>query len=126
MDLSEAQRERVASTLAFARTRLSPGAREREAAGTFDRKLWDEAASFGLTGLPLPEEWGGSGLDAYDTMLVVEALGKGCDDGGLVFSLCAHMFASAVPLWRSKSKEHHARYLADIAAGRIICANGTR
>jgi alkylation response protein AidB-like acyl-CoA dehydrogenase len=125
MDLSEAQRERVASTLAFARTRLSPGAREREAAGTFDRKLWDEAASFGLTGLPLPEEWGGSGLDAYDTMLVVEALGKGCDDGGLVFSLCAHMFASAVPLWRSKSKEHHARYLADIAAGRIICANGT-
>jgi alkylation response protein AidB-like acyl-CoA dehydrogenase len=125
MDLSEAQRERVASTLDFARTRLSPGARDREAAGTFDRKLWDEAAAFGLAGLPLPEEWGGSGLDAYDTMLVVEALGKGCDDGGLVFSLCAHMFASAVPLWRSKSKEHHDRYLADIAAGKIICANGT-
>jgi alkylation response protein AidB-like acyl-CoA dehydrogenase len=125
MDLSEVQRERVATTLQFAKTRLSPGAREREAAGIFDRRLWDEAAAFGLAGLPVPTEWGGSGLDAYDTMLVVEALGKGCDDGGLVFSLCAHMFASAVPLWRSRSTAHHEKYLADVAAGRVICANGT-
>jgi len=125
MDLSDAQRQRVDATLQFARTRLSPGARERDAAGTFDRALWNEAAAFGLCGLPLPEENGGSGLDAYDTMLVVEALGKGCEDGGLVFSLCAHMFASAVPFWRSKSTALHERYLADIAAGKLICANGT-
>src|SRR5919109_1063049 len=125
MELSPAQAERVAAVLEFARERLSPGAREREAAGTFDRKLWDEAAEFGLCGLPIPEEWGGSGLDAVDTMLVVEALGKGCDDGGLVFSLCAHMFASAVPIWRSKASAHHERYLRAIASGELICANGT-
>ncbi|MBC8131866.1 MAG: acyl-CoA dehydrogenase family protein [Deltaproteobacteria bacterium] len=125
MDLSPAQRERVDAVLNFARSRLSPGARKREADGTFDRKLWDEAAEFGLAGLPLPEEWGGGGLDAVETMLIVEALGKGCEDGGLVFSLCAHMFASAVPLWRSRSKPHHERYLRDIAAGKLICANGT-
>jgi alkylation response protein AidB-like acyl-CoA dehydrogenase len=125
MDLSDEQRERVTTTLEFARAKLTPGAREREAAGRFDRALWNEASAFGLAGLPIPAEWGGSGLDAYDTMLVVEALGKGCEDGGLVFSLCAHMFASAVPLWRSRSTAHHERYLADIAAGKIICANGT-
>ena len=125
MDLSDAQESRVDATVQFARARLSPGAREREAAGAFDRKVWDEAAQFGLAGLPLPEAWGGSGLDAVDTMLVVEALGKSCDDGGLVFSLCAHMFASAVPLWRSGATDLHERYLRDIAAGRLICANGT-
>jgi len=111
--------------LRFARTRLSPGARQREAEGRFDRKLWDECSEFGLTGLPVPETWGGSGLDAVDTMLVVEALGKGCEDGGLAFSLCAHMFASAVPIWRSGAKEIHERYLRDIATGRLLCANGT-
>jgi alkylation response protein AidB-like acyl-CoA dehydrogenase len=58
-------------------------------------------------------------------MLVVEALGKGCEDGGLVFSLCAHMFASAVPIWRSQSAAIHERYLRDIALGKLICANGT-
>lgn len=125
MTLSSSQQERIASTLQFARARLSPGAREREAAGKFDRCLWNEAAAFGLAGLPIPEEWGGSGLDAYDTMLVVEALGKGSDDGGLIFSLCAHMFASAVPIWRSGATEHHKRYLSDIVAGKVICANGT-
>jgi alkylation response protein AidB-like acyl-CoA dehydrogenase len=125
MDLSDAQREHVTSTLEFARARLTPGARAREAAGVFDRSVWDDAAAFGLAGLPIPTEWGGSGLDALDTMLVVEALGKGCEDGGLVFSLCAHMFASAVPLWRSGSRALHDRYLSDIATGKLICANGT-
>ncbi|HTV23607.1 MAG TPA: acyl-CoA dehydrogenase family protein [Polyangiaceae bacterium] len=122
---NEAQTERVTAVLKFARERLSPGAREREAEGRFDRELWNEAAEFGLAGLPIPEAWGGSGLDAVETMQVVEALGKGCEDGGFVFSLCAHMFASAVPLWRSKATAHHERYLHDIATGRLICANGT-
>lgn len=125
MEQTDAQRERVAAVLDFARHRLNPGARERDAESRFDRALWDEAAAFGLTGLPIPENWGGSGLDALETMLVVEALGKGCEDGGLVFSLCAHMFASAVPIWRSKSSEHHEQYLRAVATGKLICANGT-
>jgi alkylation response protein AidB-like acyl-CoA dehydrogenase len=124
-ELTAVQRERVDAVLRFARERLSPGARQREAAGTFDRKLWNECAGFGLTGLPIPESYGGGGLDAFETMLVVEALGKGCEDGGLVFSLCAHMFASAVPLWRSGATQIHARYLEAIATGKLICANGT-
>ena len=125
MEAPDAQAERVEAAYQFARARLSPGARLRDASATFDRKLWNEASAFGLAGLPIPETWGGSGLDAFDTMQVIEALGKGCEDAGLVFSLCAHMFASAVPIWKSKSKPHHERYLREIAAGTLICANGT-
>jgi len=124
-ELAPAQRERLDAVRRFARTRLSPGARQREAEARFDRKLWDECAEFGLCGLPLPEAWGGSGLDAVDTMLVVEALGQACEDGGLVFSLGAHMFASAVPIWRSGATEIHARYLRDLATGKLLCANAT-
>jgi L-prolyl-PCP dehydrogenase len=124
-DLTPSQRERVEATLRFARARLAPGARRRDTEGIFDRKLWDEASAFGLAGLPVPEAWGGGGLDAVDTMLVVEALGRAADDAGLVFSLCAHMFASAVPIWRSRDTGAHERYLRDIASGRLICANGT-
>ncbi len=125
MELTTSQRERVEATLDFARKRLSPGARERDKAGLFDRDLWNEAAEFGLAGLPIPDQWGGGGYDAVDTMLIVEALGRGCEDAGLVFSLCAHMFASAVPIWRSRSAYHQERYLAEIAAGRLICCNAT-
>jgi alkylation response protein AidB-like acyl-CoA dehydrogenase len=122
MDLSPAQRGRVHAATEFARSRLSPGARRREAAGAFDRRLWVEAAAFGLAGLPIPEAFGGTGLDAYDTMLVVEALGRGCEDGGLVFSLCAHMFAGAVAIWRSGAAHIHEKYLREVAEGRLICA----
>jgi alkylation response protein AidB-like acyl-CoA dehydrogenase len=125
MELTASQHERVEATLDFARNRLSPGARERDRDGTFDRNLWNEAAEFGLAGLPIPEQWGGGGYDAVDTMLIVEALGRGCEDAGLVFSLCAHTFASAVPIWRSRSPYHQERYLTDIAAGRLICCNAT-
>jgi alkylation response protein AidB-like acyl-CoA dehydrogenase len=125
VELTPVQQERTRAIHEFARKRLSPGARERDASGTFDRRLWDEAAAFGLAGLPIPEEWGGSGLDALDTMLAIEALGQGCEDGGLVFSLCAHTFASAVPVWRARAPQHRERYLRDLATGRSICANGT-
>jgi len=123
--LTPTQKERVDATIRFARARLAPGASERERQGTFDRQIWREAADFGLAGLPIPEEWGGSGLDAVDTMLIIEALGREVGEGGLVFSLCAHMFASAVPIWRSKDRAQHERYLRDIATGLLICANGT-
>jgi L-prolyl-PCP dehydrogenase len=125
MEGNATQQERLRAVSEFARTRLSPGAREREAAGRFDRQLWNEAAGFGLVGLPIPEDWGGSGLDAVETMQVVEALGRHCEDGGLIFSLCAHSFASAVPIWRSRSKAHQDRYLPDLASGKLLCANGT-
>ena len=125
MELTPAQRERSAAILEFARERLSPGAAERDATASFDRNLFNEAAAFGLTGLPIPEEWGGSGLDALDTILAVEALGQGCEDGGLAFSLCAHMFASAVPIWRSRSREHQERWLRQLTSGAVLCANAT-
>jgi alkylation response protein AidB-like acyl-CoA dehydrogenase len=57
-------------------------------------------------------------------MEIVEALGKSCEDGGLIFSLCAHMFASAVPVWLSNDSQQHERYLSGMTSGKLICANG--
>jgi alkylation response protein AidB-like acyl-CoA dehydrogenase len=125
MELSTTQSERLNAVTRFVRSRLSPGARERDREAHFDRGLWKEAAEFGLVGLPIPERWGGSGLEAVDTMLIVEALGRECEDAGLVFSLCAHMFASVVPIWRSKASALHERYLPALARGELICANAT-
>lgn len=121
--LSDEQRERSSHIQRFAADVLSASAMKRIESARFDRALWDQASALGLAGLPIPEEWGGSGLNALDTMLSVEALGAGCTDMGLVFSLCAHMFACAVPIWRYGSPDIHRRYLPDIAAGRLICAN---
>ncbi len=122
-DFTYEQRERFDAIVKFAQGQLSPGARERDAGAHFDRSKWDEAAEFGLAGLPIPEKWGGLGLDALDTVLAVEALGKGCEDSGLVFSLCAHMFACAVPVWLCKKGDLRDRFLEGMATGRLIACN---
>ncbi|MDE1461509.1 acyl-CoA dehydrogenase family protein [Spartinivicinus poritis] len=90
---------------------------------SFNESNWKHAANFGFAGLPVPEEWGGSGLNVLDTILMVEALGKSCPDLGLIFSLCAHMFACTVPVWNHGSALIKEKYLHDLASGKLIAAN---
>ncbi|MCK9379483.1 MAG: acyl-CoA dehydrogenase family protein [Sulfuritalea sp.] len=43
----------------------------------FSREVWAQLAELGLLALPFPEEYGGLGGNAVDTMLVMEVLGRG-------------------------------------------------
>src|ERR1700728_4391273 len=94
-DWLPAERELYDGALAFARD-LRPGA-EQEAA-VFPRDAWTRCGDFGLLGLCVPSELGGTGLDALMTARIFEAFGRGCRDLGLLFSAAAHLFACAMPL----------------------------
>lgn len=96
---------------------------EREARGEFNRPGWDGCAQMGVHGLPVPEEFGGMGLDALTTMGVLEALGEGCKDNGLIFSINAHMWTLEVPLLNFGTDEQKRRLLPGLVAGRIVGAN---
>jgi len=115
--------ELYARTLAFAESVLAPGSSERIRAATFDRELWQRAGAFGLAGLPAPKTHGGMGLGAAESAHLLEALGRGCDDAGLLFSLAAHLFACVVPLARFGTDAQKARLLPRLASGELIGAN---
>jgi alkylation response protein AidB-like acyl-CoA dehydrogenase len=93
---------------------------ERDRTHTFSRTDWDRCGEFGIHGLPAPESLGGGGADVTTTMLALEALGYGCADAGLVFSVNAHMWTSVIPLWHYGSPEQQARWLPDLCSGRAI------
>ncbi|MGH2691667.1 MAG: acyl-CoA dehydrogenase family protein [Actinomycetota bacterium] len=93
---------------------------ERDHEGTFSREAWDRIGEFGLPGLPVPEEEGGGGADVVTTMLALEALGYGCKDNGLVFSVNAHMWTSVIPLWRYGTPAQRRRWLPPLCSGRLI------
>jgi alkylation response protein AidB-like acyl-CoA dehydrogenase len=93
----------------FAREVLNPGAAERDREQAFSRELWRKCGEMGIQGLPVPEEYGGSGFDPLTCAIALEALGYGCDDGGLVFSLGAHLLSCVVPLWQHGSEEQKRR-----------------
>jgi alkylation response protein AidB-like acyl-CoA dehydrogenase len=50
---------------------------------------WELVRESGILGLPFEPAFGGRGEDLITTMHVLEALGGGCADGGLTFSVSA-------------------------------------
>lgn len=124
-ELSKEQQELFKSVAEFSSAELTPGYLERDDEARFDRSVWNKASEFGLAGLPFPQEMGGKTLGALDTILAVEAMGYGCMDGGLVFSLCAHMFTCGVPIWKAGSVEQRKNFLAPLAAGKYVGGNAS-
>jgi len=104
----------------FARQVLNEGALQRDREQTFPRELWRRCGEIGLPGLPVPEDYGGSGLDPLSTALALEALGYACHDGGLVFSICAHLLSCVVPLWSFGTEAQKRRYLPGLCGGELV------
>lgn len=115
------QREYHDSVASFAQRRLSSRSQAEREPG-FSRELWRACAEVGIQGLPVPEDLGGSGAAATTIAFALEALGYGTDDGGLVFSLGAHMWACEVPLLRFGSPAQKQRFLPGMCDGSIIGA----
>jgi alkylation response protein AidB-like acyl-CoA dehydrogenase len=118
--LSEEQRILRDSIFRFATENLNAGAAERDRTHSFDRRLWQRCGEIGLLGLPVPDQYGGSGLNALTSAIALEAFGYGCHDGGLVFSVCAHLLSCVVPMMKFGSEAQKERYLPGLCSGKLI------
>lgn len=104
----------------FVRARVLPRAAEWSEQGRFPMPLLPELASMGLTGLTVPQELGGSGLDALTTALVAEELGAG--DGSVALTLAAHNSLCIGHLLVAGSDEQQRRWLPPLARGEHLGA----
>jgi alkylation response protein AidB-like acyl-CoA dehydrogenase len=118
--LSAEQRELTEAAVVFARRELNHDLPMREDAGEFPQEAWRACAKFGILGLPVPTELGGAGCDVLTTTLVMEALGYGCQDNGLLFSLNAQLWSVELPLVIFGTPEQQQAYLPGLVAGEII------
>ena len=125
MDFSVTDEQEIIrkTVIEFARRELNDGVRERDRQQQFSRELCMKCAQLGLLGLPAPEEYGGSGYDPLSTAMALEALGNGCEDGGLVFSVAVHVVSCVVPIWRHGSEAQKRRYLPDLCRGALVGAH---
>jgi alkylation response protein AidB-like acyl-CoA dehydrogenase len=119
-DLTTEQQAFRDAVVEFARTELQPHLRERDEAEAFPRELWSKCGKFGITGLPVAPEHGGQGADAVTTVIALEALGYGCDDNGLIFSIGAHLWSAVTPIERFGTPEQRERYLPGLCDGTLI------
>lgn len=75
--LTPEQREMVAAVRAVAQDKIKPRAMQW-LDGTFPWENLKDLAEIGVTGMAIPEEYGGLGLPVLDTALVVEEVAKVC------------------------------------------------
>ncbi|MPY77110.1 MAG: acyl-CoA dehydrogenase [Actinophytocola sp.] len=77
----------------FTREQILPHQDDWERAGELPRELHRKAADIGLLGLAFPEEQGGGGGDAIDSLVVAEEMIYAGASGGLIASLFTHGIA---------------------------------
>jgi alkylation response protein AidB-like acyl-CoA dehydrogenase len=105
---------------AFVRERIWPRAAEWSEGGAFPLSLLPELATVGLTGLAVPAELDGSGLDALTAALVAEELGAG--DGSVALTLAAHNSLCIGHVLVAGSAEQKQRWLPPLARGEHLGA----
>jgi alkylation response protein AidB-like acyl-CoA dehydrogenase len=70
------------------------------------------------------KEQGGLGLSLTDVIAVMEGLGYGGRDSGLLFSIHAHLWTNTIPLVLHGSDAQKKRWLPGLSDGTLIGANG--
>lgn len=104
----------------FAQNELNDNMIDRDRCEQFSWDHWKKCAQMGIQGLPVPQEYGGSGADTLTTVCALEALGYGCRDNGLLFSINAHMWTTEIPLMGFGTEEQKRRYLPKLISGEWI------
>jgi hypothetical protein len=108
----------------FAQNDLGRNMLQRDRQAVFDREGWQLCAKMGIQGLPIPEEYGGQGLNFHNTLMILETLGEACQDNGLIFSLNAQIWSVEMPILHFGSEEQRRKYLPGLCSGSLIGVHG--
>lgn len=109
----------------FAREQLSTGIEVSDSSPVLHQSGWQKCAEFGLISMAIPEDCGGMGAPLSDLLAVMEGLGYGGTDQGLLFSLNAHLWTVTLPLAIYGTLAQRSRFLPSLMNGSLIGANAS-
>jgi len=104
----------------FSAKNLAPRADEVDEKEEFPIDQFRGLAELGLTGMTIPEEFGGSGGEYKDFMVVIEEVGAACGSTSTV--LITHVSLGSQTIYHGGSDEQRQRWLPSLATGEKIAA----
>ena len=106
----------------FAKNEIEPIAQELDEKGEFPRELVNQMGELGLLGIPVPEKYGGAGMDTIAYTAAVIELAKA--DASLAITMAAHTSLGTMPIVLSGSEEQILKYVPDLASGKMLGSFG--
>ncbi len=122
LELNEDQRLLQRTVREFAEAEVRPRARELDETCHFPRDLFQKAAELGLTGVAVPEDEGGAGMDHISYSIVVEEISRVCASTGVILSVQNSLYCD--PIHRFGTPEQKKKFLEPFARGEKIGCYG--
>ena len=118
LELTEDQKLLQRSVREFAEAEVKPHARENDETGRYPREIFRQAAELGLTGVAIPENYGGAGMDHISYSIVIEEISRACASTGVILSVQNSLYCD--PVHRFGTEEQKQKFLAPYARGEKI------
>jgi len=115
-DLNEEQRLWKKSVHNFVEAEVQPKAHDVDVSYEFNWEATRKMGPLGMLGLNIPEEYGGSGVDAISAAIAIEELGWGC--GSTALAIAAHNGLGTTPIVLFGSEELKSKWLPLVSSGK--------
>lgn len=102
----------------FAENEVRPFASAIDREGYFPTDIIRKAAALGLTGVTVPEQYGGAGLKSIGTAITIEEISRCCASTGVILSVNNSLVCD--PLIRFATEEQKERILKPLASGELL------
>ena len=106
----------------FAKNEIAPVAQHLDETSTFPKDLVAKMAELGLMGIPVPEAYGGGGMDTVAYATAVMELAKA--DASVAITMAAHTSLGTMPIVISGSEEQKQKWVPSLASGETLGAFG--
>jgi alkylation response protein AidB-like acyl-CoA dehydrogenase len=117
-ELGEEHRLVQATVREWATSRLLPIAAEMDRSGRYPPELIRELGDLGLTGVFVPEAYGGAGMDTISYCIVIEEVARA--EAALAAVLSVQNSLDCYPIAAFGTEAQKRKYLPDLARGRKI------
>ncbi len=106
----------------FAKSEIIPIAREIDQTSRFPSEVISKLGDLGLLSIPVPKEYGGSGMDNVAYAAAIMELAKA--DASIAITVAAHTSLGTMPIVLAGTEDQKKKYIPKLASGEILGAFG--
>ncbi|WP_100009859.1 acyl-CoA dehydrogenase [Lentibacillus sediminis] len=120
MNFSEEQEMMRKMIRDFAQKEVVPEIARMEAEDRFPKEIVEKMGELGLMGIPIPEKYGGGGMDYSSYIIAIHELAKVSATLGVILSV--HTSVGTNPILHFGTEEQKQRYIPKLATGEYLGA----